>query len=164
MYGKTCVKRPLAKRRDIDFHDQLSLNADQKYCRMLQEEHSAILSTFIKLPFVIKIFVLSTFEWSFYTGFTVSGLKCFCHGICYLILIQLKEVHTLWVVSSGSPPLMRIPLVAPTPVPTITAVGVARPKAQGQAILRTVIAYWKAFWNTISATVVSPPSCSYNIK
>ena len=38
---------------------------------MLQEEHSAILSTFIKLPFVIKIFVLSFFEWPFYTGFTV---------------------------------------------------------------------------------------------
>ena len=33
--------------------------------------HSAILSTFIKLPFVIKIFVLSFFEWPFYTGFTV---------------------------------------------------------------------------------------------
>ena len=33
--------------------------------------HSAILSTFIKLPFVIKIFVLSIFEWPFYTGFTV---------------------------------------------------------------------------------------------
>ena len=32
---------------------------------------SAILSTFIKLPFVIKIFVLSIFEWPFYTGFTV---------------------------------------------------------------------------------------------
>ena len=27
-------------------------------------EHSAILSTSIKLPFVIKIFVLSIFEWS----------------------------------------------------------------------------------------------------
>ena len=26
---------------------------------------------FIKLPFVIKIFVLSIFEWQFYTGFTV---------------------------------------------------------------------------------------------
>ena len=38
--------------------DQLSLNAGHKYCRMLQEEHSAILLTFIKLPFVIKIFVL----------------------------------------------------------------------------------------------------------
>ena len=47
------------------------LNAGQKYCRMLQVEHSAILSTFIKLPFVIKIFVLSFFEWPFYTGFTV---------------------------------------------------------------------------------------------
>ena len=30
-----------------------------------------ILSTFIKLPFVIKAFVLSVFEWPFYTGFTV---------------------------------------------------------------------------------------------
>ena len=33
--------------------------------------HSAILSTFIKLPFVIKIFVLSIFEWQFYIDFTV---------------------------------------------------------------------------------------------
>ena len=53
--------------------DQVSLNAGQKHCRMLQEEHSAILSTFIKLPFVIKIFVLSIFEWPFYTGLTVKS-------------------------------------------------------------------------------------------
>ena len=38
-------------------------------------EHSAILLTFIKLPFVIKIFVLSIFEWPFYTGFTVYRIK-----------------------------------------------------------------------------------------
>ena len=31
--------------------------------------HSAILSPFIKLQFVIKICVLSIFEWPFYTGF-----------------------------------------------------------------------------------------------
>ena len=44
----------------IVFQYQLSLNAGQKYCRMLQgEQHSAILSTFIKLPFSTKIFVLS---------------------------------------------------------------------------------------------------------
>ena len=42
-----------------------------KYCRMLQGEHSAILLTCIKLPFVIKTFVLSIFEWSVYTRFTV---------------------------------------------------------------------------------------------
>ena len=53
----------------------ISLNAGQKYCRMLQREHSAILLTFIKLPFVIKIFVLYIFEWQFYTGFTVDELK-----------------------------------------------------------------------------------------
>ena len=41
---------------------------------MAEEEHSAILLTFIKLPFVIKIFILSIFEWPFYTGFTVGAL------------------------------------------------------------------------------------------
>ena len=64
-YSKTCVKRPLSKRQKIGFQDQLLLNAG----------HSAILSTFIKLPFAFKTFVLSTFEWLFYTGFTVV---CLC--------------------------------------------------------------------------------------
>ena len=49
----------------IGFQGQLSLNAGQKYCRMLQWEHSATLSTFIKLTFVIKIFVLSNFSGRF---------------------------------------------------------------------------------------------------
>ena len=71
MYSKTCVKQPLSKRPKIGFQDQLLLNAGQKYCRMLQGEHSVILLTFIKLPLVIKIFVLSIFEWPFYTGFIV---------------------------------------------------------------------------------------------
>ena len=54
IYSKTCVKWPLSKRPKIGFQDQLSLNAGQKYCRMLQGEHYVILSTLIKLPFVIK--------------------------------------------------------------------------------------------------------------
>ena len=80
-YSKTSVKRPLSKRPKIGFQDQLSLNASQKYCRMLQVEHSAIILTFIKLPFVIKIFVLSNFEWPFYTGFTVVPKP---HVLAYL--------------------------------------------------------------------------------
>ena len=58
VYNNTCVKRSLSKRPKIGFQDQLWLNAGQMYCRMLQVEHSAILSTFIKLPCFIKIFVL----------------------------------------------------------------------------------------------------------
>ena len=72
LYSKAFVKLPLSKRQKIGFQDQLSLNAGQKFCRVLQGEHSAILWTFIKLPFVIKIFVLSIFECLFYTGFTVD--------------------------------------------------------------------------------------------
>ena len=34
-------------------------------------EHFAILVTFIKLPFVIKIFVLTISEWPFYSCFTI---------------------------------------------------------------------------------------------
>ena len=58
-YSKTCLKQPLTKKTKIGFQDRLSLNAGQKYCRVLQGEHSAILSTFVKLLFVNNIFVLS---------------------------------------------------------------------------------------------------------
>ena len=70
-YSKTFVKQTLSKRTKIRFQDQLLLNTGQKYSRMLQGEHSAILLTFIKLLFVIKMFVLSIFEWPFYTGSTL---------------------------------------------------------------------------------------------
>ena len=67
----TLCKTAILKKPKIGFQYQLSLDAGQKYCRMLQGD-SAILSTFIKLPFVIKIFVVPIFEWPFYTGFTVG--------------------------------------------------------------------------------------------
>ena len=84
-YSKTCVKLPLSKRPKNGFQDQLSLNAGQNFCRMLQLEHSAILSTFTNLPVVNKIFVLSIFAWLFYTDLTVfanSALSQFiiCNG------------------------------------------------------------------------------------
>ena len=69
---KPMQKRPFSKRSKIGFQGQLSLNAGKNDCRILEVEHSAILSTFIKLPIVIKIFVLSIFEWPFYTRFTVG--------------------------------------------------------------------------------------------
>ena len=69
-YSKTCVKWPISKRPKLVFKTNISHNAGQKYCRMQNE----ILWTFNKLPFVIKIFILSIFEWLFYTGFTVPTL------------------------------------------------------------------------------------------
>ena len=71
MYSKTCVKRPLSNDQKLVSKTYYRLIQGQKYCRILQGEQSAILLTLIKLPFVIKIFVLSIFEWPFYPGFTV---------------------------------------------------------------------------------------------
>ena len=62
----------------IGFQYRLSLNAGQKYCRMLHGEHSAILLTSNKLPFSIKTLVLSIFKGSLKTGFTFThALICF---------------------------------------------------------------------------------------
>ena len=43
-------------------------------------EHSAILLTFIKLPFVFKTFVLSFFKWLLLTGFTVLIKYVYSHN------------------------------------------------------------------------------------
>ena len=55
LYSKTCLNRPKLLFFKTDY-------------RLM---HSAILSNFIKLPFVTKIFVLSIFEWPLKTSFTV---------------------------------------------------------------------------------------------
>ena len=56
---------------------------------MLQWQHSAILSTFIKLPFVIKTFgIFSIFEWPFYTGFTVLDRYNDELSVTYLLFIS----------------------------------------------------------------------------
>ena len=68
---KPVLSNDSKRTQKIGFQYQLSLNAGQKYWRMLQGEHSAILSTFIKLLFSIKTFVLSIFKWPLKTGFTV---------------------------------------------------------------------------------------------
>ena len=73
-YSKTCLKRPLKIEDQSWCSRPIIAQCRSKYCRMLQGEHSAILLTFIKLPFVMKIFVLSIFEWPLKTGFTVSAL------------------------------------------------------------------------------------------
>ena len=60
-------------------------------------------------------------------------------GVPWVIVPVLSSttVSMLWAVSRASADLIRIPLLAPLPVPTIMAVGVARPSAQGQEMTRT---------------------------
>ena len=67
IYSKTCVNG----------HSQTPFfaYAGQKCCKILQGEYSAILLTLIKLLFVVMIFVLTIYEWPFYTGFTVFAFK-----------------------------------------------------------------------------------------
>ena len=66
---------------------------------MRQWEHSAILLTFIELPFVIKIFILSIFEWLFYTGFTVHFFNNVINRSIDFLKKRLNEpVSLTWAV------------------------------------------------------------------
>ena len=112
-HEKTRLKLNLCKTATlklIGFQDQLSLNAGQKYCWMLQEEHSAILSTFSKLPFVIKIFVLSIFEWPLYTGLNVYPIwalklqNSLCIKTVWSALIWMTVKVAKWPYSAGADP------------------------------------------------------------
>ena len=95
-YSKTCVKRPLPKRTKNGFQDQLSLNAVQKNCRMLQGEHSAILLTFIKLPFSITTFIFSIFKSPLYTDFTVF----YKNFVSILIkFLHYNHCHTVYLIA-----------------------------------------------------------------
>ncbi len=51
-------------------------------------------------------------------------------------VLSRMMAFTSFMVCIASPFRMRIPCSAPMPVPTIRAVGVARPRAHGQAITR----------------------------
>ena len=69
---------------------------------MFQGKHSAILLTFIKLPFVIKIFVLSVFEWPFYTGLTVCVLMSLVFpkgalGWSVICECGIYNLYRLWI-------------------------------------------------------------------
>ena len=66
-----CKTATLKKNTNWFSRPNYRLMQDKSIAECSNGEHSAILSTFIKLPFVIKIFVLPIFERPFYTGLTV---------------------------------------------------------------------------------------------
>ena len=69
-------------------------------------------------------------------------------------VLSRTTVSTRRVDSRTSGPLMRMPSWAPRPVPTMSAVGVARPSAHGQAMIRTATA-------AVNAATPSPVSPSH---
>ena len=57
---------------------KLVLKTDYRLMQVksIAECHSTIISTLIRLPFVLKTCVLSIFEWPLKTGFTVNAMFC----------------------------------------------------------------------------------------
>ena len=106
LYSKTCLKRPLSKRPKIAFQDKLLLNACQKYCKMLQGEHSAILLTFIKLPFVFKTFVLSILSGRLRQVFLIIRSQSLQEMYTILNLCKIYRFHSVYI-SRGYAPCTR---------------------------------------------------------
>ena len=60
-------------------------------------------------------------------------------------VLSTTTVSTRSRASSASASLIRMPASAPRPVPTMIDIGVARPKAQGQAMISTATALTRAW-------------------
>ncbi len=63
------------------------------------------------------------------------------------VIVPVLSNTTVWifcVISNASPLLIKMPFSAPLPVPTIIAVGVAKPNAHGQAMTKTEMVIVKA--------------------
>ena len=58
-------------------------------------------------------------------------------GLC-ILLWPVVSGHRLQADMSAAAVLNRMPFLAPTPLPTMMATGVARPRAQGQLMTRKV--------------------------
>ena len=72
-------------------------------------------------------------------------------------VLSSTMVSTRRVLSSTSGPLISTPIWAPRPVPTSRAVGVASPRAQGQAMISTATA-------AVPAITALPPKTSQPMK
>ena len=66
-------------------------------------EHSAIILTFIKLPFAIKTFVLSILDWPLKTGFTVEQKRAYwlCTNCPKQAGMMLSKPSCRWVDKVG---------------------------------------------------------------
>ena len=94
-YSKTRLKRPPKRRPKLVFKTDYRL-------MQVKSIASAILLTFIKLPFSFKAFVLSIFEWPLKTGFTVFKIfkktcTCFCVRLRNVSLVRVFYIHKTYV-------------------------------------------------------------------
>jgi len=76
----------------------------------------------------------------------LRGTKSVTSGFPLVRVPVLSKITavTFSATSRASAFFIRIPSSAPFPIPTVNAVGVARPKAQGQATTRTAMSVVKA--------------------
>ena len=83
--------------QNLVFKTDYHLNASQKYNRTLQGEHSAILSSFTKIPFVIKTGLLSIFEWPLLAVSSYTHMRICIHVGTPLIISKFAtseiELH-----------------------------------------------------------------------
>ena len=68
----------------------------------VKREHSAILSTYIKLLVVIKTFVLSIFDMLFYTGFTVDLSCAIIFAVTAIMLLIVSYCEQFCLLSNGN--------------------------------------------------------------
>ena len=102
--------------------------ASAKGCSLLEFKDTIYCSTSLSLKMVLNAAAFST------VGFPSVIVP----------VLSIIKVSTFAILSSASAFLTNTPFCAPLPTPTIIDIGVAKPNAQGQAIINTAMAFTKA--------------------
>ena len=114
MNSKSCLKRPLKRRPKIGFQVRLSLNAGQKYCRMLQgrafckyfcpalsDNQSLRLLFCLFLSGCLRQVLLSFKPWPSgeYHHVQVTWYSCFTYQQVTGMLISTLHLQAMWAVT-----------------------------------------------------------------
>ena len=92
-YSKTCAKQPLSKRPKNWISIPIIAKCRSKVLQNAPRRAFCNTFDFIKLPFVIQTFVVSGFEWGFYTGFTVVHVVTCQAGRFVRSNVQVISMH-----------------------------------------------------------------------
>jgi hypothetical protein len=113
----------------------------------------------------IKSYLVNSFWLSGTSNLKFDGISIISlskgHPEVKVPVLSKTTIVILLILSSTSPPLIKTPKEAAIPVPTITAVGVAKPKAQGQAMTKVDIPKLNANTNFVYFPVYSSSPLVY---
>src|SRR3546814_11646680 len=95
-------------------------------------------------------------SFSLWSEFTLTTFSTYGLPSLTVPVLSITNTSIASISTSAAAFLINTPDFAPFPTPTMTDIGAARPRAQGQALIRTAISFTNAYTSEGSAPSLAP--------